>query len=571
MPVPPRKRQIPAAHRAPRPAHETRYDDPIGDPARVARALRVIEEGLWDWEAEEDTLWVSPRWKEMLGYAATDPVGTLGTWQRLIHPDDMEDFLTAWLACKEGRAAELRIEYRIRRKEGTYVWALARGRCMREAGGPLRIAGTQTDLSAQKQYGNYEARYRRHLEDAVRARTHEFEMLREISDAVVSELDLGNLLRLVAGKTRRLIGAETLLVPILNERRDGYQYAAAEGAHADEIVGTGFSIQTGMCGWVLRHGRALLYGANSPWVPDGAAPTPWEEGHPSALLVPLFSKGAIVGGLSGLGKQGGGSFLPRDLELLTVFANQVSLAVENALLVEALKGTVADLEKKVQERTADLEAFAYSVSHDLRAPLRSIDGFGLALLEDYGDALAGDGKVYLDRLRANTQRMGELIDALLALSRITRTEPSFEPVDLSRLAAEIGGELANTADAHPVDFVAEPGLSAQGDPGLLRIALENLLANAWKFTAKVAHPRVEFGRCESHGTPAYYVRDNGAGFDMAYAGKLFDAFQRLHSASDFPGTGIGLATVKRIIARHHGGVWAHAAPGAGATFYFTVG
>ncbi|MDA8093346.1 MAG: PAS domain-containing protein [Betaproteobacteria bacterium] len=542
------------------------------------RALRVIEEGLWEWDAEQDTLWVSPRWKEMLGCGTTDSFKTLGTWQQLIHPDDTEAFLTAWLACKEGRAAELHIEYRIRRKEGTYVWVRTRGRCMREAGGPLRIAGAQTDISPRKQSEDYQARYREHLEEAVRARTRELEMLRETSDAVVSELDLGKLLRLVAEKARRLIAADTILVPILNERRDSYQYVAADGAHAGEIMGTCFSIQTGMCGWVLRHGKALLYGADSPWIPDDGEPTPWEQGHPSALLVPLFSKGAIVGGLGGLGKQGGGSFLHRDLELLTVFANQVSVAVENASLFEELKGTVADLEQRVQERTADLEAsnkeleaFAYSVSHDLRAPLRSIDGFGLALLEDYGDALAGEGKVYLDRLRANTQRMGELIDALLELSRITRTELSCEPVDLSRLASDIAGELSKTAGAPPVDFVAEQGLSCQGDPRLLRIAFENLLANAWKFTAKVAHPRVEFGHCESDGTPAYYVRDNGAGFDMAYAGKLFDAFQRLHSASDFPGTGIGLATVKRIVARHHGRVWAHAGPGAGATFYFTIG
>ena len=234
-----------------------------------------------------------------------------------------------------------------------------------------------------------------------------------------------------------------------------------------------------------------------------------------------------------------------------------------------------NLEFRVAERTAsleaanrELEAFSYSVSHDLRAPLRSIDGFGLALLEDYGQVLEGEGKVYLQRLRANTQRMGELIDAMILLSRVARAEMKLDTVDLSALAEEVAAGLADPEN--PVEFVAEKNIVAQADPRLLKMALENLLGNAWKYSAKVARPQIAFGMREIDGKPAYFIRDNGAGFDMAYADKLFGAFQRLHAEVDFPGTGIGLATVRRIVQRHGGQVWAESAPGAGATFYFTL-
>lgn len=237
----------------------------------------------------------------------------------------------------------------------------------------------------------------------------------------------------------------------------------------------------------------------------------------------------------------------------------------------------AELEQRVFERTAqleaankELEAFSYSVSHDLRAPLRSIDGFSQALLEDYTDKLDALGQNYLQRVRAASQRMGQLIDDLLNLSRLTRNEMHCEQVDLSALAQMIATELQETQLERGVDFVIAPGLVANGDARLLRIVLENLLGNAWKFTAKHPHARIELGRCLHSGTHAYFVRDDGTGFDMAYANKLFGAFQRLHAMTEFEGTGIGLATVQRIIHRHHGRVWAEGAVEQGATFYFTI-
>jgi PAS domain S-box-containing protein len=240
---------------------------------------------------------------------------------------------------------------------------------------------------------------------------------------------------------------------------------------------------------------------------------------------------------------------------------------------QAIQQLNADLQKKAAQLEAankELEAFSYSVSHDLRAPLRGIDGWSLALLEDYHDALDEQGRQYLDRVRSETQRMGQLIDDMLQLARVTRAEMHKAPVNLSALAQTIAAHLQETEPGRPVAFNIQLGLSAQGDASLLEVALSNLLSNAFKFTGKTPQARIEFGQTEIQGERAFFVRDNGAGFDMAYAQRLFGAFQRLHKTSEFPGTGIGLATVQRVIHRHGGRVWAEAGVNQGATFYFTL-
>lgn len=237
----------------------------------------------------------------------------------------------------------------------------------------------------------------------------------------------------------------------------------------------------------------------------------------------------------------------------------------------------ADLEQHVIERTAqleaankELEAFSYSVSHDLRAPLRGIDGWSLAISEDYQDLLDEKGRQYISRVREETQRMGRLIDDLLRLAQVARTEMQKGPVNLSDLAQSIAARLHETQPDRSVEFVIQPGLVATADAYLLEIVLTNLLSNAFKFTGKQPAARIEFGMVKTEGKEAYFVRDNGVGFNMAYAKNLFGAFQRMHKQSDFPGTGIGLATVKRIIYRHGGMAWAEAEKDIGATFYFTL-
>ncbi len=237
----------------------------------------------------------------------------------------------------------------------------------------------------------------------------------------------------------------------------------------------------------------------------------------------------------------------------------------------------AELEERVQMRTAELEvsnreleAFSYSVSHDLRAPLRSIDGFSQILLEEYHEALDDEGQDFLRRVRAASQHMGQLIDALLQLSRVTRFEMRREKIDLTALARDIAETLRRTAPERKVEFRIADGLTMSGDPRLMQVALQNLLGNAFKFTSRCDCALIEFGRTVKEGSPVFFVRDNGAGFEMAYANKLFGAFQRLHPVTEFEGSGIGLATVQRILRRHGGRIWAEGKPGEGATFYFTA-
>jgi PAS domain S-box-containing protein len=241
---------------------------------------------------------------------------------------------------------------------------------------------------------------------------------------------------------------------------------------------------------------------------------------------------------------------------------------------DRIRHLARDLEAKIAELSAanrELEAFSWSVSHDLRAPLRSIDGFSRALLEDHADRLDEDGRDALHRVRAATVRMGGLIDDLLTLSRITRSEMTRGPVDLSALAAQVSADLRAAEPSRDVVFSIAPGLVVEGDARLLDVLLRNLLGNAWKYTAKNARAHVTFGVSESRGdSRVFSVRDDGAGFDMKYADRLFGVFQRLHATSEFPGTGIGLATARRIVERHGGRIWGEGRPNAGAVFSFTL-
>jgi len=236
------------------------------------------------------------------------------------------------------------------------------------------------------------------------------------------------------------------------------------------------------------------------------------------------------------------------------------------------------LRERVDERTAELqrsnremESFSYSVSHDLRAPLRAVDGFSAALMEDCADKLDDDDLQMLRRIRAAAQRMGRLIDDMLELSRVSRSVLKADHTDLGRIAREVCEELQQAEPARRVDWRVGEDLFARGDRRLLRIVLTNLIGNAWKYTGKLDRAEIEVGRTMQGGEPVFFVRDNGCGFDMAYVDNLFKPFSRLHGQGEFEGTGIGLATVQRIIERHHGRVWAEAVPGEGATFYFNLG
>ncbi len=302
-----------------------------------------------------------------------------------------------------------------------------------------------------------------------------------------------------------------------------------------------------------------------------------QYGYRSLAVVPVRHDDRILGAIHIADEQTDRVPLAR-----VEFVEQLAVIVGEALFRFGIEDEVRqlnrELEQRVRERTAqleaanhELEAFAYSVSHDLRTPLRSIDGFSSALLEDYADRLDETGRDYFERIRGATARMGELIDALLSLSRLTRRDLTRVPVDLSRIAGEIADELKAAEPGRAAEFRIEREVVATGDPAMLRAAMENLLANAWKFTGTRAAAVIAFGTVrQENGRTIFFVRDNGVGFDMAYGKKLFTAFSRLHAASEFQGIGIGLATVQRIVHRHGGAIWAEGAVDKGATIYFTL-
>jgi len=285
----------------------------------------------------------------------------------------------------------------------------------------------------------------------------------------------------------------------------------------------------------------------------------------------------------------------RTAELVEAATSLKAEVAERSRAEEEICSLNAGLELRVKERTIELEAankelesFAYSVSHDLRAPLRGIDGWSHALVEDYGDKLDGQGREFLAQVCSEAQRMGQLIDDMLQLSRLIRVEMLREPVDLSAIANGILARLREQNPRRKVETVIPSGINVVGDSELLQVAIQNLLENAWKFTGKTPQGRIEMGVMEKwdgdggpdsahnpipstvRSTPVFFIHDNGAGFDMAHTAKLFSPFQRMHRQSEFPGTGVGLASVQRIIHRHGGQIWTVAEPGKGATFYFTL-
>jgi signal transduction histidine kinase/CHASE3 domain sensor protein len=302
-----------------------------------------------------------------------------------------------------------------------------------------------------------------------------------------------------------------------------------------------------------------------------------ESGLRYQVLLPLGSGPRPSGSLI-LASQRRETFDERAVQVAREVADQVSIALEQARLREQLRGEAERLEHQVRERTAELreanselEAFSYSVSHDLRGPLRAVDGFAQAIEDDSANVLTPRSQRFFGKVKAASGRMAGLIDDLLNLSRLSRAELVRERVDLSALAHQVIAELRAREPQRQVEVSIQPGLMGVGDTRLLRIVFDNLLGNAWKFTGQQPQPRIEVSAREQQGETVFSIRDNGAGFDMAYADKLFSPFQRMHSDQEFPGTGIGLATVHRILRRHAGRIWAESAVGVGSTFNFTLG
>lgn len=319
-------------------------------------------------------------------------------------------------------------------------------------------------------------------------------------------------------------------------------------------------------------------------------------GQPLTVLMPERFRNAHSEGMRRYLDTREGNVIGRTVELIGLYRDGREFPIELGLASSEVDGDLfftaivrditlrAEAERQIQDLNhrlrvdnaeleavnKELEAFSYSVSHDLRAPLRAIDGFSQALVEDAGPILQPEHHAHLNRVRQAAQRMGLLIDDLIKLARVSRSDIKLDEVDLSEIARTLATDLQDSAPDRQVEFEIAPDLHAKSDAQLMQVALDNLLNNSWKFTAPRSPARIEFGRTAKDGKPAFFVRDNGVGFDMNYAGKMFGAFQRFHDAREFSGTGIGLATVQRIIHKHGGRVWAESQPGEGATFYFTL-
>ena len=297
-----------------------------------------------------------------------------------------------------------------------------------------------------------------------------------------------------------------------------------------------------------------------------------QEINPQLVGVMMTGHGTIATAVAAM-KEGALDYILKPFKLSTLVPVIIraldvrNLRLENENLQQRLRARTLELETSNRE----LESFSFSVSHDLRSPLRAIEGFSEVLFENLGDQLQGERLEHAAKVRAGIARMQSIIDDLLRLARTSQAELHRVSVDLSCYAREIAAQLHTTAPDRQVDWIIAPDLVASGDPGLLRVVMDNLLSNAWKYTGQVTHARIEFGiETQAEGPPAYFVRDNGAGFDMRAAERLFSPFRRLHSEREFPGTGIGLATVQRIVHKHGGRIWADAVPGQGATFRFTL-
>jgi PAS domain S-box-containing protein len=469
-------------------------------------------------------VYANRRCEEIMGYKREEFYSPEFDFLEMVAPE-CKDLVTENFS-KHGRGEEVRpYEYTLCTKDGKQIEAILNSRLITYAGEPA-ILGIVTDITERK-----------HVEQELRKRSYDLgERIKEL-----------NCLYLISNLVERPgISLEDILHGAANLIPAAWEYP--------EIT----------CARVILEDEVFLT--------SNFRETSWNQS--TEIIVHGNPVGSVeVGYLEERPEKDEGPFLAEERSLLKAIAERLGRVVERTQAREEVQKLNASLKAQAHELAAankELEAFSYSVSHDLRAPLRTVEGFSQALLEDYADKIDPNGKEYLQRVRSATQRMGQLIDDLLNLSLTMRREMRRERTDLSELALGIKAELQKAEPERRVDFVIQDRVWAQGDARLLRELLENLLGNAWKFTGKTPDARIEFGAQVQGDQEVYFVRDNGAGFDMNYADKLFVPFQRLHSESEFAGNGIGLALVSRIVNRHGGRIWAEGQTEKGAAFYFTL-
>jgi len=396
--------------------------------------------------------------------------------------------------------------------------------------------------------------------------SHPMERLIGVIQQLSLARDLATIMEIVRHAARDLTGADGATFVL---RDNGQCYYAEEDAISPLWKGCRFPMSACISGWAMLNRQAAIIPDIyvDPRIPvDAYRPTFVK----SLVMVPIRTSEPI--GAIGNYWATPHAATPQEVQLLQALADSTSIAMENVAVYQNLENTVAERTQELEAANRDLESFSYSVSHDLRAPLRSMGGFSRLVLQKYAHQLDENGAGYLQRIVNSAEHMGNLIEDLLRLAGIGRTPLRRQSVDLVAMARDIVTELRGMTPDRKVDIRLPQEATVQGDPGLLRVVMENLLSNAWKYSSKRAESVIEFSSAEGeNGERIFKVSDNGAGFDPKYASRLFGVFQRLHAESEFPGTGVGLATVQRIIQKHHGRVWAESAVDQGARFFFTLG
>ena len=515
--------------------------------------------GVFETDPKGDCLFVNNRWCQITGLTVAEAMGK--GWRRSLHPEDRDRvFDECNQSVKERRPFQL--EYRFQRPDGSSAWVFGQDNARQNSAGEITgYIGTITDITERRQ--------------AEAARRTIAEQMRSLFEnapfGIFHFVPEGRLLKANPAVARMLgyASPEALIAATSNLPTQIYADPGKRPQIVDAMMQREGWVHYDEVIWRRQDGRLITVEMNGRKVLDGGGAVAYLEGFVADITQRKLAEEQLQAA-------------QRETTRLLAVAVESRQALLGTLedqneAEDEVRRLNAELEQRVRERTAqleaankELEAFSYSVSHDLRAPLRSIDGFSRILLEDYAAKLDEEGQDSLRRVRAASQRMGDLIDDMLKLSRVTRNEMQPGTVDLSALAHTIMAELEQEEPARRVEWVIADGLAVQGDAALLRVAMQNLLGNAWKFTSKQPQARIEVGATQRDRVRTHFVRDNGAGFDMAYAGKLFGAFQRQHNAAEFPGTGIGLATVQRVLHRHGGRIWAESAVGQGATFFFTL-
>jgi PAS domain S-box-containing protein len=483
--------------------------------------------GYWDWDIPTGDEYMSPTFKKMFGYEDHEIENRAESWQRLIFAEDLPSVFEKFNQHVEGKGkTPFYNEVRYRHKNGSTVWVICTGKVIEwdDDGKAKRMIGCHINITERKQTEEAQLQANSLLNATLESTA---DGLLVVDNRGISKLENSRFVEMWRIPQEILDNKldETMLQYVLNQLREPEEFLAK----VQEL-----------------YRQPEMVSSDTLYLADGRVFDRYSQ--------PQKIGDEIVGRVW--------SF--RDVTEYKQAEAEIHKLNE-------------ELEQRVNERTAQLEAsnreldaFTYSASHDLRGPLNRISGFGQALLEDYASQLDPQGKDYLQRISNSSQHMAELIDDLLKLSKVSRMEIDCEPVEISVLVNVCLKELQAREPQRNLETVITPGLVVEGDTALLRIVLENMIDNAWKYTRQKEKARIEFGLTETDGRKAYYVRDNGAGFDMKHADKLFTAFQRLHSEQEFAGTGIGLSIVSRIITRHGGEVWAEGEPGKGACFYFTL-